>query len=134
MPLTKDRNTKQMATADKLAFPVAADTLIYQGALVAINAAGEAVPASATAGLKVVGRAEQHVDNRYSGAGENRIDVGRGIFLYKNSVTNPVTAAQLMEDCYVEDDETVRVSTAGTNIRVGKVIALDAKGVWVEIR
>ncbi|SFI90325.1 hypothetical protein [Brevibacillus centrosporus] len=132
--LTQDRNTKQMATADRLILPIAANTVIYQGGLVAINAAGEAVPAAATAGLKVAGRAEAHVDNRYSGTGENSIAVGRGIFLYRNSTANPVTAAQLLEDCFVEDDETVRVSTAGTNIRAGKVISLDAKGVWVEIR
>ena len=58
--LAQDRITNQYGTPDSvepllLSFPVAAATTIYGGSLVATNAAGYAVPASASNALKIWG-------------------------------------------------------------------------------
>lgn len=50
-------------TSSTVSLPVAATKVIYAGTLVAEDANGDAQPASDTAGLRVVGRAESTVDN-----------------------------------------------------------------------
>jgi hypothetical protein len=69
--------------------PVAAATTIYAGTAVALNSAGSAVPASVTAGLTVIGRAEETVDNSAGSAGDLKINVKRGIFRFKRGVFDP---------------------------------------------
>ena len=67
--LTSARNTPEMADGGRVAvYPVEADTKIYLGSMVALNAAGNAAPATTATGLKVIGRA----DAKHGGAaGEN---------------------------------------------------------------
>ena len=57
--LTSARNTPEMADGGRVAvYPVEANTKIYLGSMVALNAAGNAAPAATATGLKVIGRAE----------------------------------------------------------------------------
>ena len=70
--LTNSRNTPEMADGGRMrVYPVEANTNVYLGGMVALNAAGNAVPASATTtvanALKVVGRAE-YVEERNPGS------------------------------------------------------------------
>lgn len=132
--LTKDRNTPEKS-GDFLVLPVEANTVIYAGSLVALNAAGNVVPGSTATGLKVAGRAEEYVNNNPGTAGEKTVKILRGIFRYANSGTDSVTAANLLEDCYIVDDQTV-ARTHGTNTRskAGKVLGVDSDGVWVDTR
>ena len=76
--LTSARNTPEMADFGRIqVYPVEANTVIYLGAIMALNAAGDAVPASSTTGLRIVGRAErvfngipgQNADNTGGAAG-----------------------------------------------------------------
>ena len=98
---------------------------IYAGALVALNTTGKAVPASDTAGLTVVGRAEITAESG------KMVTVKTGCFLYENSTGAAVTAAEVGKVCYVADDQTV-AKTGGTNsIVAGLVYYIDKKGVWV---
>jgi hypothetical protein len=116
--------------------PVAADTVIYGGGMVAINADGRAVPASNAANLTVVGVSDDRFDNKGGAAGAINAIWQHGIFKFKNDGTLPVTAAMVGQKCYVQDDETVRAIDAGegaTNPVAGTVCQLDADGVWVEI-
>src|ERR1700675_2362947 len=93
--LTNSRNTPEMADGGRMrVFPVEANTNIYLGGIVALNAAGNAVPASATTtvanALKVVGRAEyvkngipgQNAINNPGAAGAISITTRKGVFLY----------------------------------------------------
>ena len=69
--LTSARNTPEMADGGRMrVYPVEANTNVYLGGMVALDAAGNAVPASATTttanSLKVVGRAE-YVSNGIPG-------------------------------------------------------------------
>ncbi len=134
MAATENIDTIQRQ-GDVINLPVAAATHIYAGTLAARNATGDAVPASDTAGLRVIGRAETEVDNSAGLAGDARVSIARGVFRYANSDTDAVTAAHIGSDCYAEDDETV-ASAAGTNSLVaGKVVALEGDSdewVWVD--
>jgi hypothetical protein len=114
--------------------PVAAATKLFGGTLGAVNAAGEAVPAADTAGLKVVGRVESEVDNSAGVAGALTVDLKRGVFKLANSATDAVTAAEKQQIVYVEDDQTV-CKTGGTNkIVAGVAVAVEADGVWVDTK
>ncbi len=133
MALTKPRDTRERGR-DLLVIPLAASTTIYQGGLVAANASGYAVPGSVATTLKAAGRAEETIDNSAGSAGDRSITVKRGVFKFKNSGSDPVTQAGVLGDCYIVDDETV-AATNGTNTRskAGKVLEVEATGVWVEI-
>lgn len=128
---TQDRNTNARA-GQVLNFPVAAATKIFAGTLVAINAAGNAVPAADAAGLKVVGRAQEFVDNSAGAAGDLSVDVARGVFPFDNSVADAVTAAELLRIVYVEDDQTVGKVGGDDKIAAGLAVAIEGDQVWVD--
>jgi hypothetical protein len=130
-------------------YPVEANTNIYLGGMVALNAAGNAVPASATTtvanALRVVGRAEyvkngipgQNAINNPGAAGAISITARKGVFLY--ATDGSVGAAQLGLNCFALDDNTVtaldRASGAGVQqyAAAGQVVAIDPSGqVWVD--
>ncbi|MDX2094355.1 MAG: hypothetical protein SFW64_00185 [Alphaproteobacteria bacterium] len=115
-------------------FQLAADTKIYQGALVAIDANGRAVPGSTATTLKGVGRAEETIDNIGGAAGDKSISVRRGIFQYVNSAGGDLIAAKdIGASCYMVDDQTVALtSAAGTRSVAGIIHDVDANGVWVK--
>ncbi|CAA0103524.1 hypothetical protein [Zhongshania aliphaticivorans] len=133
MALSADRNTPtKLGTL--LAFPVAASTTIYAGALVAANASGFVVPGAAATTLTYLGRAEEYVDNSAGANGDVTVLVRRGQpFKFANSGTDPVVQASLGKPCYIEDDETVAKTDDESSLSVaGIVVGLDADGVWVE--
>lgn len=130
--LNNVRDTSEIANNGKtLALPVKSKTTIYQGALVALDASGYAVPGKKAENLTAAGRAEETVVN--NGAdGEETIRVTRGVFVYANSATNKVTAAHVLKPCYIADDQTVTALNAGASA-AGIVIRVDDAGVAVEI-
>lgn len=132
MALSKARDTIERGR-DLLVIPVAAATTIFQGALVAVNAAGYAVPGSVATTLKGAGRAEETVDNSGGAAGALSVTVKRGAFKFKNAAGDACVQADVLADCYIVDDETV-AKTNGTNTRsrAGKILDVEATGVWVE--
>ena len=104
--LSNSRNTPEMADGGRMrVYPVEANTNIYLGGIVALNAAGNAVPASATTTVanaqRVVGRAEyvkngipgQNALNNPGAAGAIAITALKGVFLYASD--GSVGAAQL---------------------------------------
>ena len=104
--LTNARNTPEMADGGRMrVYPVEANTNIYLGGIVALNAAGNAVPASATTTvanpLKIIGRAEyvtngipgQNAINNPGAAGAISITARKGVFLY--ATDGSVGAAQV---------------------------------------
>jgi hypothetical protein len=133
MALTRDRNTPTRLGQVQV-YPVAANTVIYAGALVALDASGNAVPGSTAATLKAAGRAEENVVNNPGAAGAKFINVRRGVFKYANSATDAVTAAHLLGVCYIEDDQTVAATDGGaTRSPAGRVLEIETDGVWVDI-
>jgi hypothetical protein len=115
-------------------YPMAAATIIYAGTMVALNAAGNSVPAADAANLRVVGRAEETVDNASGAAGDQSISVKEGVFKFANSATNAVDPDDRGKTCFVEDDNTVS-EVGGTNsVKAGRVVDVDSDGVWVDTR
>jgi len=132
MSLSAARTTPARA-GTTLSLKIAADTVIYEGALVCRDANGRAVPGSVATTLRGVGRARATYDN--SGGANDALDVevDLGIFRYGNSAsTDAIATADIGNTCYVVDDETV-AKTNGTNTRskAGVVHDVDDSGVWV---
>lgn len=131
--LSADRNTPRRS-GDKRVVPVAAATVLYAGAMAAINAAGNAVPVTVSTTLKGAGRVERRADNSAGAAGAISAEISAGIFRFANSAAGDlITQADIGSDCYGVDDQTV-AKTSATNTRsvVGKVFDVDALGVWVK--
>lgn len=112
-------------------YPLAAATVIYQGTLVALDASGNAVAASDAAALRVVGRAEETVDNSDGSAGDLTINAKRGVFKFANSGTAAVDANDKGKVCFVEDDQTV-AETSTHKCKAGRVLDVEDDGVWVD--
>lgn len=132
MSLSAERNTPYQA-ADLISVPMSA-TKILAGALVAANATGFATKGATATTLTYLGRAEETVDNTGGSPGDKSILVRRGVaFKFKNSGGDPVTQASLGKTCYIVDDDTVSATNAGGNTQsaAGKVVGLEADGVWV---
>ena len=134
MALAKDRDTHRR-NGDQFSDPVAAATTIHAGALVQLNAAGDAVPASATAANVTRGVAEAAADNSAGVAGAVSVNTRRGVYHFANSAAaDEITRADINSDCYVVDDETVaKTDGAATRPVAGVIRDVDANGVWVEV-
>ena len=104
--LTSPRSTR-FALGDQVRLTAAGT--IYAGGLVCANSNGAAVAAADTAGLKVIGIAEQTV-----ASGETVI-VRRGVFALANDTNAPVTAASIGKLVYILDDQTVTIAGGATN-------------------
>ena len=132
--LAKDRNTARRA-GDQFSDPVAASTLIYEGALVCLNASGNAVPGSTATGLVPRGVAEARADNSAGSAGDIQVSTRSGFFRFGNSASaDEITRAEIGDTAYIVDDQTV-AKTDGTSTRsaAGKIVDVDSVGVWVQI-
>lgn len=128
--LTSERNTPARF-GKGYGFPCAADTIVYAGAIVVLNATGFAKGAVAAVGLKGIGRAAETVDNKGGEDGAVKVPVERGCFSYANA--GDITLANVGSPAYAVDDQTVS-SSSNTNTRsqVGVIRDVDAQGVWVE--
>lgn len=124
-----------------LGIGMAASAKCFAGGMVARNAAGLAVAASATAGQLTIGIAEKTVDNSAGIASALSIVPRQGAFLLNNSAGGDlIAAANVGALCYVVDDNTVALTSAGgTRPVAGMVLDVDAgvpgqgqpTGVWV---
>lgn len=132
MALTEARDTTRR-NGDKIEMPVGAGKKIFEGSLVVLNS-GYAEMGSTATELIAAGRAETYADNTGGLAGDITVKIRRGCFLFNNSVTDAIDQADVLKDCFIEDDQTV-AATDGTETKskAGKVISLIPEGVWVEI-
>lgn len=105
-------------------FEVAADAVIYPGAVVALNASGYLVPASADLALRVVGIAapkreqlnkvsiatgaeKAYVDATGLSSGDLTCEVQRKVVALMANGSSGITKADIGADCYLGDDQTV---------------------------
>lgn len=120
--LTSDRDTQERIPQQRT---LESAGTIYAGALVAVNGNGKAVPASDTAGLTVIGRAQ------HPAVSGEKITVKVGCFAFDAASGVTFTAADAGSIAYVTDDHTVN-KTGGTNkIVAGIVYDVDDQGVWI---
>lgn len=114
--------------------PMKAGVKIFQGAMVAIDSSGNAMPAGLLAGgsVRAIGVAAATFDNTGGAAGAIECEVLLGVFKLANNAGELVTRASVGALCYVLDDQTVSL-TNGTNTRpnAGIVQHVDSDGVRV---
>ncbi|MDI3547895.1 MAG: hypothetical protein PWR10_1547 [Halanaerobiales bacterium] len=120
--LTKDRNTPKRDGEFVVVTPKDGVT-IYAGSIVAIDSNGELVPASDTAGIRVIGRAENYSEGQ-------PVTCRKGVFGYEND--GSITSADIGSKCYIVDDQTVGKTTTNS-IEAGVIFDVDDEGVWVKI-
>jgi hypothetical protein len=99
--------------------------------MVAVDTNGYAVPASATAALRVVGRADAQADNSSGDAGDIAILVSTAITRIVN--TSPsMTRASIGNTVFVVDDQTISLDdSSGTRPAAGRLVDWDSSGGWV---
>jgi hypothetical protein len=91
--------------------------MIYGGHMVAANAAGLAVPASAVAAQVTLGVSDEYADNTAGAAAATSVMVRRGkAWKLANLSGDAVTQADVGKTCYVADSITV-AKTSNTNAR-----------------
>ena len=128
--LTANRDTREREARVRR-YPVLSGELMYAGGMAAIlGSTGELEMASDKAGLAVMGRVEEFVDNSSDGLS---CQVKTGCFLFGNSSSHPVASSSIGSFCYVEDDSTVSSSGGVNSIVAGVVFDVDSSGVWVSI-
>lgn len=132
--LTRDRNTPERDGGTRR-FGVGATKKILSGGMVALSG-GYAQAATAAAGLVIVGRAEETVDNSGGANGAETVRSRRGIFRYANSAgADEITVQEIGSTCYAVDDQTVaKTDGTGTRSAAGTVFDIDADGVWVAFK
>ena len=124
--LTAARNTPTRA-GKAINLVVTNGLTIYAGAMVAVAGNGEAINAADAAGIQIVGRANETVDNTSDG---ESIEVGVGIFGWVNSDT--VSDADIGSIAYVVDNQTVSVTNSGSNSAIAVIVTdVDDSYVWV---
>lgn len=114
--------------------PVAASTVIYKGALVALNSSGYAIPAAAAASTQFAGISVEKVDNSAGSAGDLSVKVVRkGMFLLP--ITGSITQANQGDVVYADSDALLGILGTGANRQKVGVVAkfVSATSVWVDI-
>ena len=132
--LINDRQTP-LASGDLREGAVAASQLIFAGALVCRNAAGDLVKGVTATGLVGVGRAEHRADNSAGSAGDITLRYRPGTYRYANSAGgDEITKADVGNACFVVDDQTVaKTSASSARSKAGIVDHVDDLGVWVRL-
>ena len=129
--LTQDRGTPERSKKD-FSDPVDGAVKIFAGAIVMLNAAGDARPGETALNLKPRGVAKEQVDNTAGAAGDKTIQTMKGTHRFTNDGT--ITRADISGTAYVVDDQTVAdTNGAGTRSALGEIVDVDSVGVWVEI-
>ena len=132
--LVGDRNTVERS-GDSFVLNAAAGKKYFAGALVARDANGRATPGAVATTLQGAGRCEEYVDNSAGADDAVTVRIRKGIFQFANSAAaDLITAADIGNDCYIVDDQTVaKTDGGGTRSAAGTVYDVDALGVWVTI-
>lgn len=127
--LTADRNSPIRA-GDMYGRPVAANAVIFAGALVCLDASGNAVPGTEAEGLTADGRADTHANNAGGAAGAMQVTVRKGIFRWDNA--GDIDRTDIGGTAYIDDDQTV-TATSTERSAAGVIVDVDDDGVWVRI-
>lgn len=128
--LTASRNTKKRI-GNVFGFPIKAATTVFQGGLAVLDA-GYAAPGRTAASLIAVGVFTENATA--VAAGDASANVEAGVFKFANAAADPAAQADVGADCFIVDDQTVAKTNGGaTRSRAGKIAAVDADGVWVQV-
>lgn len=133
MALTSDRAT-QRRDGFNFDFPVEGAVRCFAGGIAVINAAGFVEPGTTATGKKAVGVFQEQADNTAGADGAISAKVRRGVYLFDNSAAaDEIVLADVNGTAYIVDDHTVaKTDGTGTRSAAGKIVDVDAAGVWVQ--
>ena len=133
--MSGERDTEMKYHSIEFVLPAAAGVLIWKGAIVALNAAGFAVPGGHPSAVVAIAIAQATVDTTHGLAGAP-VRVRRGAALLANSAgASKIRSADKhkRDRCFVVDDQTV-ANAPGPGPRIPAVLSdFDADGVWVTL-
>lgn len=141
---TSGQPRKEMNTPDGFFFDSAGmldNTVIYVGAMVALDTSARAKPATAVTGQVIAGIAVAYpfdldrYDNTVVGHADNFVTAywREGVYALKNDGTNPVlSTTQPGIKLYAVDDQTVSVLSTGRSI-AGRLVRLDPNDLLVYV-
>lgn len=126
--LIQDRTTARRA-GNQYSDLLAANTVIYAGAMYALDDTGNAKPATADGG-----RARAVAQARADQArGDEFVHGETGVFLFGNSAADKeITRADIGKNAFIADDQTV-AKTGNASAIAGVVVDVDDDGVWVRV-
>lgn len=113
-----------------LAIPVKGGVELTEATIAAIGEDGYAVPAAASAGLRVAGCVQRYCDNRNGEDGGQTASVKRGTFVWDNDGT--IKETDILKPCYVKDERTVTL-TADGSCMAGTILEAADDGVTVDM-
>lgn len=125
--LTADRNTPRRDGIE-FSYPMAASKEIFAGALVFLDTAGNAEPATTATGKICAGAAQEY--KLSTTIALTAIKVRTGCFRFANGET--ITKAHIGDLAYALDDQTLYRTASGKS-PVGVIVDVDTDGVWVKI-
>lgn len=129
--LTADRNT-QSKSPGLYQYPVEANTQIYKGGIVCINAAGFLIMGAEAAGNMVVGVADENVDNNPGAQGAKNCRVVADRQFRFNATSIAQTSVPIK--CYLVDDNTVDETAGANSIVAGTLVSVESStDGWVYI-
>lgn len=132
--LTVERDTRRRS-GELLALKAAAAKKYLAGALCARDANGRATPGATATTLVGVGRVAETVDNSAGIDDAVDVQIEKGIFRFANDGVAPAALADIGNNCYIVDDQTVaKTDGTGTRSVAGKIFDVDSLGVWVDLR
>ncbi|MDQ7790251.1 MAG: hypothetical protein RDU41_09395 [Clostridia bacterium] len=121
MALATDKNYKRK-DGQLIAFLIAANVVIYKGALACVNAAGYAVPGDDAADYLFAGVAYGQVDNA-GGANGARSVLLEQVGTVEVTLTG-ANQASVGKEVYLTDDATVTLTAPANPVKVGRVVEL----------
>lgn len=117
--LATDRDTAAK-DAGLLGYLVQTNVVIWKGSLVAVSADGFLIPAADTTAIRVVGVADETVNNNPGAAGAKKCRVRSGkAFLF---AATSITQAMLGDLMHVVDDQTFDEATGTNGVPAGRLV------------
>lgn len=131
--LTEGRMTKRR-DGDIFERPMAATKIVFEGGMVCLTATGFATPGATATTLVADGVATATVNNAAGADGAISVTVRKGTFHFFNSAAgDAITRAEIGDTCFIVDDQTVaKTNGGGTRSQAGRIVDVDAQGVWVD--
>jgi adhesin HecA-like repeat protein len=129
MTATNDiRAKKKPGHTRAYGYPVLTNLVIFGGAAVGITANKEAVPAGHVSAVKLMGFAEERIDNTGGATGDQFVKVEKDVRVIPLA---GATVANIGAAVYASADDTFTL-TAGALLQIGTIDAIDADGVWLK--
>ena len=115
-----------------LSGPVVASDIIYKGALLKQNAAGNIAPCVAEAGSAFAGVAYEYMDNSAGAAGDKEVRYfSEGVFLLNGT---GFALTDVGQPVYATDDQVVTKTSAANAQVVGQIVQIKSSTqVWVKL-